>query len=67
MLCVLWQKDRAAVCQAELWSQGFSEMSKTCWFRTASPLLVSPRNESFKSCLLESHSNLLALDSLLPL
>lgn len=31
MLCVLWQKDHVAFCQPELLSQGFSEMSKTCW------------------------------------
>lgn len=28
------------LCQAQLLSQGFSEMSKTCWLRTASPLLA---------------------------
>lgn len=67
MLCVLWQKDHAALCQPELLSQGFSEMSKTCCSGTASPLLASPGTENFESCLLESLSNLLALESLPPL
>lgn len=46
MLCVLWQKDRVALCQVELLSQGFSEMSKTCWLGTASPPFASPRTDS---------------------
>lgn len=67
MLCVLWQKDRVALCQVELLSQGFSEMSKTCWLGTASPPFASPRTESFESCLWESLANLLAFESLPPL
>lgn len=48
-LRVLWQKDYVALCQSQLLSQGFSEMSKACWLGTASPLLTSPRAESLES------------------
>lgn len=67
MLCVLWQKDCVALCQAELLSRGFSEMSKICWLGTASPPFASLRTKSFENYLREFLSNLLAFESLTPL
>lgn len=64
MLCVLWQKDHVGLCQPELLSQGFSEMSKTCWLRDSQSSPRLPRDWEFWE-LLTGISNFLALKSLL--
>ena len=64
MLCVLWQKDHVGLCQPELLSQGFSEMSKTHWLRDSQSSPRLPRDWEFWE-LLTGISNFLALKSLL--
>ena len=64
MLCVLWQKDHVGLCQPELLSQGFSEMSKTRWLRDSQSSPRLPRDREFWE-LLTGISNFLALKSLL--